>query len=428
MNYQQTVEFLFSRLPMFTRIGAAAFKKDLTNTLALCEVLHQPQQQFKTIHIAGTNGKGSTSHMLAAILQTAGYKTGLYTSPHLKDFRERIRINGVMIPEQKVIDFVTQYMHVFDEIAPSFFEWTVALCFDYFAQEKVDVAIIETGLGGRLDSTNVITPELSVITNIGWDHMDMLGDTLAKIAVEKAGIIKPNIPVVIGEYLPETKPVFLTSTTQNKSPLTFAEETITLQNLQFTSQGMQADVYCNGHLWLNELQCDLGGIYQEHNIKTVIASVIQLQELGYKISPEQVKQALKNVKQLTSLMGRWHILQQQPLVVADTGHNVNGLQLVLQQIQQQTFEQLHMVIGMVRDKDIDKVLQLLPAHAHYYFTQANIPRALPADELQQKALAFGLKGSAYSSVALAKQAAIASAQPNDMVFIGGSTFVVAEAI
>jgi dihydrofolate synthase/folylpolyglutamate synthase len=413
---------------MFTRIGAAAFKKDLTNTWALCDVLNQPHTKFKSIHVAGTNGKGSTSHMLASILQEAGYKVGLYTSPHLRDFRERIKINGEMIPEQTVIDFVAQHKNVFDEIEPSFFEWTVALCFHYFAQQQVDVAIIETGLGGRLDSTNVITPQLSVITNIGWDHMDMLGDTLPKIAGEKAGIIKPNIPVVIGEFDAETFPVFQQKATEQQSALTLAAKEITLTKLVTRTQ---TDVYeftrnATGERGLFE--CDLQGNYQLHNLKTVLASVNELQKIGYRISTEQVQQGLQHVKKNTGLMGRWQVLQQQPLVVADTGHNVNGLTYVLEQINQQQFTTLHMVIGMVRDKDITKVLAMLPKQAVYYFTNANIPRALPATELAELAQAVGLNGRVYESVAEAKAAALQQAQPTDMIFIGGSTFIVAEAV
>ena len=412
---------------MFTRIGAAAFKKDLTNTLALCSVLNNPHKQFKTIHIAGTNGKGSTSHMLASVLQHAGYKVGLYTSPHLKDFRERIRINGQVIPEQVVVDFVANHQATFDEVKPSFFEWTVALCFDYFAHEKVDVAIIETGLGGRLDSTNVITPQLSVITNIGWDHMDMLGDTLEKIAAEKAGIIKPNVPVVVGEYQTETWPVFEATASQNQSTLTLAADAVKLTVTEANHNYLTFNAAV-GDKTYTQLQCDLTGIYQKHNLKTVLAALYQLQNIGYQISDLALAQGLKNVKQTTGLMGRWQVLQQQPLMVADTGHNVNGLEYVLAQINEQTFTQLHVVIGMVRDKDITKVLKLLPTTAKYYFTQAQIPRALPAIELAQMAQDFGLLGDVYVSVNDAKQAAMHYAQTTDMIFIGGSTFIVAEAL
>lgn len=341
---------------MFTRIGAAAFKKDLTNTLALCNVLGEPQQQFKSIHVAGTNGKGSTSHMLASVLQHAGYKTGLYTSPHLKDFRERIRINGQLIPEQTVVDFVAEYKSLFDEIQPSFFEWTVALCFYYFAAEKVDIAVIETGLGGRLDSTNVITPELSIITNIGWDHTDMLGDTYEKIAAEKAGIIKQHVPVVIGEFNEATFPVFSNKAGETASVLISAFSEVELKNTSSSNAAFTCDVFVQGELFIEQLTCDLTGIYQQHNIKTVISSLLQLMSQGYKITVQDIRNGLSAVKQSTGLAGRWQVLQQQPLMVADTGHNVNGIAYVLEQIAQQEFEKLHVVIGMVKDKDISKVL------------------------------------------------------------------------
>lgn len=413
---------------MFTRIGAAAFKKDLTNTLALCEAMGNPQHAFKSIHIAGTNGKGSTSHALASILQHAGYKVGLYTSPHLKDFRERIRINGIMIPEQEVVDFVATHKSVFDRVEPSFFEWGVALSFHYFAKEHVDVAIIETGLGGRLDSTNVISPQLSVITNIGWDHMDMLGDTLPKIANEKAGIIKPGIPVVVGEYHPETWPVF-----ENVAQLANAK--ITLASQQINLELIEKNNHLAQYRWLNSvhptgvlLECDLLGNYQLHNLKTVLCAIQQLQHIGYVITNEALRNGLRTIHSTTGLQGRWHVLGTKPLMVADTGHNVNGLEYVLQQIAEQSFETLHVVLGMVRDKDITKVLRLLPTSAVYYFTNAAIPRALPATELAELASTVGLKGLVYHSVAEAKKAAIDQAKETDMIFIGGSTFIVAEAV
>lgn len=413
---------------MFTRIGAAAFKKDLTNTLALCKVLGEPQHRFKSVHVAGTNGKGSTSHMLASVLQQAGYKTGLYTSPHLKDFRERIRINGELIPEQVVVDFVAAYQTDFDHIQPSFFEWTVALCFYYFAAQQVEIAIIETGLGGRLDSTNVITPELSVITNIGWDHTDMLGDTYEKIAAEKAGIIKQDIPVVIGEFNEATFPVFSQKAKETASVLIPAFSGVELKNTSSTNAIFTCDVFVHNELFIEQLACDLTGIYQQHNIKTVISSLVQLMNQGYTITIEDIRKGLANVKQNTGLAGRWQVLQQQPLMVADTGHNVNGIEYVLKQIGQQQFEQLHMVIGMVKDKDISKVLAMLPSSAVYYFTQAPIPRALSANELAGQAAAFGLNGNVYADVPSAKQAALEAAGTNDMIFIGGSTFIVAEAL
>lgn len=413
---------------MFTRIGAAAFKKDLTNTIALCDVLHQPHQQFKSIHIAGTNGKGSTSHMLAAILQTAGYKTGLYTSPHLRDFRERIRVNGEMITEQDVIDFVERYKVHFDAIEPSFFEWTVALCFYYFAQQQVDIAVIETGLGGRLDSTNIIRPELSVITNIGWDHMDMLGDTLPKIAFEKAGIIKPSVPVVIGETDAETLPVFKQQSTSMNAAIHLASEEIQLHNIQHSLTHTFADAEADGAPWLNHLKVDLPGIYQEHNLKTVLCAVQQLRALGYIISDEAIRNGLHSVTQLTGLHGRWQVLQNDPLVICDTGHNINGIQYIVQQLQTIPYAHLHMVVGMVKDKDVSTVLRLLPQDATYYFCKAAIPRGLDAHLLQEQAAACGLNGKSYDSVSSALLAAKQAAAKNDLIFVGGSTFVVAEVV
>lgn len=428
MTYQETLDYLFQQLPMFTRIGAAAYKKDLTNTLALCNILNNPQTGLKTIHIAGTNGKGSCSHMLASVLQEAGYKTGLYTSPHLKDFRERIRVNGVMIPEQEVIEFVEHYKAPFEAIAPSFFEWSFALSLHYFKKQKVDFAIIETGLGGRLDSTNIITPLLSVITNIGWDHMDMLGDTLPKIAIEKAGIIKPNVPVVIGEYDETTFPVFQEKATACKSKITLASSQVNL--LYFKSAGLYAafDVaFRSGDVWKN-MVCELPGLYQQKNIATVVAACMALNEQGLKLSEKQIRQGIAYVKSNTQLLGRWQVIQQSPLMIADTGHNVNGIQWVVDQIRNQKYRQLHIILGVVKDKDLSKMLALLPKEARYYFTKANIPRALPENELQSAASGFGLMGSSYENIQEAVAAAKAAATANDFIFIGGSTFTVAEAI
>ncbi len=428
MTYSETLDYLYSQLPMFTRIGAAAFKKDLTNTLVLCEVLNNPQHQFKSIHIAGTNGKGSTSHMLASVLQAAGYKVGLYTSPHLKDFRERIRINGEMIPEQTVVDFVAAHKQTFDEVQPSFFEWTVALCFDYFAKETVDIAIIETGLGGRFDSTNIITPLLSVITNIGWDHMDMLGDTLPKIAFEKAGIIKPQIPVVIGEYEDETAAVFIEKATETKSQLVFAKDVITTSSFSNNNFFSTADIYHNSMPWLSNLECDLPGLYQQLNMTTALASLWTLRKSGWNIDDDNIRKGIRSVKKNTGLMGRWQVLSEQPLTICDTGHNVNGITFVMNQLMKIQYKQLHIVLGMVKDKDITKVLSLLPKDAQYYFCNANIPRALPSDELQQQAATAGLKGNHYGSVKNAWLAAQQHATKDDAIFIGGSTFVVAEVV
>jgi dihydrofolate synthase/folylpolyglutamate synthase len=442
MNYQETIEYLYTQLPMFTRDGASAFKKDLTNTIELCKRLGDPQHGFKSVHIAGTNGKGSTSHMLAAILQTAGYKTGLYTSPHLKDFRERIRVNGQMISEQTVIDFVARHRADFGEIAPSFFEMTVALAFDVFAKEKVDIAIVEVGLGGRLDSTNIITPLLSVITNIGWDHMNMLGDTLQLIAGEKAGIIKPGIPVVIGENQPETAQVFIDKAKQEGSPIQFASEVWTIEEKskvksQKSKNQARTELLdliitkisplTNHHSPLS-IALDLTGFYQLKNVKTVLSAVEELRNQGFTITDEHVVTALKQVKTLTGLHGRWEVLNMQPLTICDTGHNPDGIQEVVKNIAAVDYQQLHFVIGMVNDKDITKVLAMLPTKAIYYFCKPDIPRGLEAESMQQQALNFGLHGNTYPSVKAALSAAQANATDNDLVFVGGSTFVVAEVV
>ena len=406
MDYSSTVEFLFSKLPYFTRDGKAAIKNDLNNTIALCQFLGHPEKQFKCIHIAGTNGKGSCSNMLAAVLQMHGYKTGLYTSPHLVDFRERIRINGNMIPEQAVINFVEKIKDQIEIIQPSFFEITVAMCFDYFAQSNIDIAIIETGLGGRLDSTNVIDPIVSVITNIGLDHTDLLGHTLPAIAFEKAGIIKHQTPVVIGETHSETKPVFENKASDMESAIYFADQ--------------------NPLFYNTEVELDLEGDYQQKNVVTVLQTLEILKQLAYPINDFTTAKALLQVKALTQFKGRWEKINTRPLTVADTAHNAHGLAWVVQQIEKQTYHNLHMVIGMVKDKDQDAVLQLLPKQAQYYFCQPNLMRALDANLLQQKAAEYGLTGQAYPSVKSALIAAEANAHDQDMIFIGGSTFVVAE--
>lgn len=423
LSYRETLDYLYAQLPMFTRIGAAAFKKDLTNSLALSKLLGHPETQFKTIHIAGTNGKGSSSHMLASVFQEAGYKTGLYTSPHLLDFRERIRINGTMIPEQEVIQFVETYRADFDTIKPSFFEWTVALCFQYFAKEKVDIAIIETGLGGRLDSTNIIKPELSLITNIGFDHMDMLGNTLPQIAFEKAGIIKPKTPVVVSETEPETEEVFRKKSDEIEAPIYLAKS---LTQLERTGNN-EYSARLNSGLDLKNLKCDLEGNYQINNIRGVLTALDVLRE-SYKISETDIRFGLSRVQQNTGLQGRWQKLSENPLCICDTGHNEHGLKWVLEQLANQKYKTLRMVIGMVKDKDISKVLSMLPKDATYYFCAANLPRALEAKELQAQASGKGLLGETYPSVIEAVNAAKKEADPSDLIFIGGSTFVVAEAL
>lgn len=425
-NYQQTLDYLYAKLPMFTRIGAAAIKKDLTNTLAFCEVLGNPHQKIKTIHVAGTNGKGSVSHMLAAILQKAGYKTGLYTSPHLRDFRERIKINGVMMSEDDVIRFVTLHQQVIEHISPSFFEVTVAMAFDYFAQQEVDIAIIEVGLGGRLDSTNIITPELSVITNIGYDHMNILGDTLAQIASEKAGIIKKNVPVVVGEYLDETLPVFIAKAKQENATIRFASDELEVKVINQTAQKMALEV--QSELINAQFNLDLAATYQIKNLKTVLLAVDELQKKGYQIKIDDLKVALSAVKQISGLMGRWQVLQQKPLVICDTGHNEDGIKEVLKNIALTPHQNLHMVIGMVKDKDIAKVLSLLPHNAIYYFCAPQLERAKPAQELAHEAMSLGFKGKVFTSVLDALEAAKNEAKKDDLVFVGGSTFVVAEVV
>lgn len=426
MTYQQTIEYLFTRLPMFSRIGAAAIKKDLHNTIALCEALGNPHTKFKSIHIAGTNGKGSVSHMLAAVLQTAGYKTGLYTSPHLHDFRERIKVNGEMVSEAFVIDFTHRIQPQIDQLEPSFFEITVAMAFEYFALQQVDIAVIETGLGGRLDSTNIITPELSIITNIGWDHMNLLGDQLDKIAFEKAGIIKQKIPAVIGEAIPETETVFLQKAKEQQATLIFANEHFTTE--QALMQNNKLQVIVKNKTTGKPLRCelDLTGFYQTKNLCTVLTAVEHLQQQGWNISQEQVQTALSHTKQINGLHGRWEVLQQNPTVVLDVGHNEDGIKQIVKQLQFCSFQQLHIVIGMVKDKEIDKVLALLPEKAVYYFTKAQIPRALDEVTLQEKANAFNLKGETYMNVNDALTKAKQCASADDLILVCGSVFLVGE--
>lgn len=404
MTYTETLHWMFEQLPMYQRQGQTAFKKDLTNTLAFSKGLGDPEQKFKSIHVAGTNGKGSVSHMLASVLQTAGYKVGLYTSPHLKDFRERIKINGETIPKTNVIDFISHHKAFLETQKLSFFEMTVGMAFDHFATENVDIAIIEVGLGGRLDSTNIITPLLSVITNIGMDHMAFLGDTLEKIAEEKAGIIKNTIPVVIGETTPETKAVFLAKAEKESAPIHFAEEMETsLPN------------------------CDLKGSYQKLNLKTCLKALEVLNTLdGWKISKTVLKKGLAEVKTNTHLRGRWDVLGEQPKIIADTAHNKEGLTLVLEQILEEKFEDLHIVLGFVNDKDLDAILPLFPKTAKYYFSKPNVPRGMEATALYYKAKEYSLFGKAFTTVENALKAAHREAKKEDLIFVGGSTFTVAE--
>lgn len=428
MTYQKTLDFLYSKLPMFTRVGASAFKKDLDNTIALCNALGNPQNKYKTIHIGGTNGKGSTSHMLAAILQQVGYKTGLYTSPHLKDFRERIRVNGKMVAKKFVIDFVRQQEQLISEIEPSFFEVTVGMAFSYFEQAQVDVAVIEVGLGGRLDSTNIILPDLSVITNISLDHTNMLGNTFGEIAFEKAGIIKQNTPIVIGERHPETDPVFIKKAKEQNANLVFAEDELSANHISKLANTLKLDILQKDQVLLKGLQLDLTGTYQLKNILTVIDAVKELRKIGYQIPDEAIYQALKNVKKLTGLQGRWQTLSKKPLIICDTGHNKAGISEVIQNISQTPHQNLHMVIGMVKDKDISAVLTLLPKNANYYFCQPNLERALSVKELAEQASNFNLKGKTFNTVEEALTTAKNQAKDDDLIFVGGSTFVVAEII
>ncbi len=424
MTYQETINYLFNTLPLFSRIGAAAYKKDLTNTLALCEALGNPQNQFKSVHIAGTNGKGSTSHMLAAILQQGGYKTGLYTSPHLHDFRERIKVNGMICEEAFVIAFTEKIKPLIEKIQPSFFEITVAMAFDYFAQQGVDIAVIEVGLGGRLDSTNVIIPELSIITNIGWDHMNLLGNTLEAIASEKAGIIKAFVPVVIGEVLDETRPVFDAAATN--SLISYAQEKRYISDWLFDGPNITITVVDKLKNEYESYTLDLPGFYQTNNLITVLEASTILEKLGWNINYPIIKAALAQVKKITGLHGRWEIMQQYPKVVLDVGHNVEGIKAINQQLDLMNFSRLHIIIGMVKDKDSAGILSLLPNYAHYYFTKASIPRALDELTLQQLALTHGLKGNSFIEVNDAVSAALKNAMPEDLILICGSVFVVAE--
>ena len=428
MNYQETLEWMYKQLPMYQRIGAAAYKTDLNNTIALLDHLGNPHQTFKSVHVAGTNGKGSTSHMLASIFQEAGYKTGLYTSPHLRDFRERIRINGEMIPEENVVNFISEHQDILKKIEPSFFEMTVGMAFDYFAKEHVDIAIVEVGMGGRLDSTNLITPEISVITNIGLDHVQFLGDSLEKIAGEKAGIIKEGIPVVIGETQPETHQVFENKAAACHSPIFFADQIFDCDKIHIDSLIQQEyDIWKNNELYLEACTIPLMGNYQKKNLTTVLCAVDLLRET-FELSDEDIRDGIANVVRNTHLMGRWQILDQDPLTIADTGHNVDGIREVVSQLSEMTYNKLHFVIGMVNDKDIDHVLQLLPHSCEYYFCKADIPRGLDATILAEKAFDFGLRGNVYSSVRDAYESAINAAKFDDVIFIGGSNFVVAEIV
>ena len=422
MTYQETIEYLFNSTPLFQNVGKDAYKEGLENTLKLDEYFGYPHRTFKTIHVAGTNGKGSCSHTLAAILQSAGYKVGLYTSPHLVDFRERIRVNGEVISKEYVIDFVEQHRAFFEPLHPSFFELTTAMAFNWFAMQKVDVAVIEVGLGGRLDCTNIISPDLCVITNISFDHVQFLGDTLAKIASEKAGIIKPKIPVVIGEIHPETEPVFVNKSDSESAPIHFAQRESSVQEAIFTPEG--GITYHSAEYPL--LKGQLGGYCQVKNTQTILTAVRILQEKGYCIEKEHVYQGFAEVCQLTGLMGRWQIIQEQPKMICDTGHNKAGIEYIVKQLSAQEYRQLRIVLGMVNDKDISGVLAMLPKEATYYFTKASVSRALSEEKVKELAQQAGLQGNTYPNVEEAVQAACSEAHPDDLIFVGGSTFIVAD--
>jgi dihydrofolate synthase / folylpolyglutamate synthase len=438
MDYQRTLDYLFEQLPMFHRIGAAAYKADLNNTFEICRLLNNPQDQFKSVHIAGTNGKGSVSHYLASIMQECGYKTGLYTSPHLKDFRERIKINGEMIPEHNVVCFIEKYKTEFEKIKPSFFEWTVGLAFDYFRNEKVDIAIVETGLGGRLDSTNIITPEVSVITNIGWDHSNLLGDTLEKIASEKAGIIKKNRPVIIGETQAHSAETFNAKAKEQKSEIFYADQLFITNDvtqhfgeIPFLKLAVESiESIFNPPLFKKslEIKSELAGIYQRKNILTTLAAIEMLIAKGYHLKQENVLLGFEKVIINTGILGRWQKLSEIPLVFCDTGHNEDGIREIINQIRNIQYRKLHWVFGVVNDKDISKILSILPKEAEYYFCRADVPRALNDNELMHEADKSGLKGQTYGSVRNAYFKAKKKAQNEDLIIIGGSTFVAAEVV
>ncbi len=422
MDYKETIEYLFNSAPLFQNIGAGAYKEGLYNTKVLDEHFAHPHLSFKTIHVAGTNGKGSCSHTIASVLQEAGYKVGLYTSPHLVDFRERIRVNGKPISEQYVIDFVEHERAFFEPLHPSFFELTTAMAFKFFADEKVDVAVIEVGLGGRLDCTNIITPDVSIITNISFDHVQFLGDTLAKIASEKAGIIKPNIPVVIGETTPETKPVFISKAEEQNAPIIFAEEQDEVMGECLLAKGgfdYQTKTF-------GLITAELGGLCQTKNTRTIIEALKQLIGKGYRITRQNVADGFASVCKNTGLMGRWQKLSDKPKVICDTGHNVGGIQYIVKQLELQEYDNLRIVMGMVNDKDISTVLSMMPKHAVYYFTQASVKRAMPCRDFKAKAVGYGLEGDAYPTVRQAYEAALHDASQNDLVFVGGSSFIVAD--
>ena len=421
MNYQETTEYLYSQMPMFSRIGGEAYKEGLGTSEALDRMYGHPHHCYRTIHVAGTNGKGSTSHLIASILQQSGYKVGLYTSPHLVDFRERIRVNGQMIPEQAVIDFVEEYRNSGFEGAPSFFELTSTMAFDYFRKQNVDFAVIEVGLGGRLDSTNIISPILSVITNISYDHTQFLGDTLEKIASEKAGIIKPGIPAIIGEANDSLRKVFIEKAHEVNAPITFAEDCNQITGHQKENDKLIMETASNGTV-INELS----GNCQIKNANTVLNAIKALRNIGININEQAIAEGFANVCKISGLMGRWSVINDSPRTVCDTGHNVAGVQYIVKQLAKEKYSRLHIVLGFVKDKDITHILEMFPRYATYYFTNAAIPRSLPANELKALATARGLDGNDYPTVSEAYNAALEAASADDMIFVGGSTFIVAD--
>lgn len=432
MNYKETLGYLFNQLPMFHRIGPAAYKANLDNTLALSRYLGEPEKKFRSIHIAGTNGKGSVANMLASVLQEQGYKTGLATSPHLKDFRERIRINGKMIPKRAVTVFVEKHREFFEQLSPSFFEITIALTFDYFAREQVEVAVIETGLGGRLDSTNIITPELSIITNIGMDHMNLLGDTLPEIAAEKAGIIKEGIPVVLGLHQKETIGVFESVAAAKKARVHLARDYYPFSGAEIIEH--QGSLFQEVHYQRPDgrtetIKTDLLGVYQQENLATVLTAIELINSQGkFRITDQALRQGLSQVKENTGFRGRWHQLGKQPRIICDTGHNSDGIKLVTRQLSSLRYDKLRIVVGMVDDKDVKGVLSLFPKDATYYFCKPGVPRGLDPHKLAAVATSAGLKGEVYPSVKEALKAAKKDASRKDLIFVGGSTFVVAEVV
>lgn len=422
MTYQETIEYLFNSAPLFQNIGGDAYKEGLSNTHKLDEYFGHPHRNFRTIHVGGTNGKGSCSHTLAAILQSAGYNVGLYTSPHLVDFRERIRVNGEMVPQEYVIRFVEEHRNFFEPLHPSFFELTTAMAFNYFAESKVDVAVIEVGLGGRLDCTNIITPDLSIITNISFDHTQFLGNTLAKIASEKAGIIKKGVPVVIGECTDETRPVFIKQAKDVNAPITLSDE----ENLVISSESTISSKRIYDTIPYKELYGELGGLCQEKNTNTILTAIAQLNQLGYNLSEKNVRKGFANVCALTGLMGRWQKLNESPTLICDTGHNVGGISYIVNQLEQQSYKKLRIVMGMVNDKDVNGVLAMLPKDAIYYFTKASVKRAMDEKQLEALGKEHLLQGRSYTDVVTATKTALEEAEEDDLIFVGGSSFIVAD--